>query len=87
MSDKITKLLERIFKRIKHLFCATSGDLKMTKERSDKKDLMREHTEAARGLAELNNPKTPQEILMRQTIADYTKSNQRVKERERFFRE
>lgn len=37
----------------------------------NKEELRKQHEELARGLAEINNPLSYQDVLRRQTIADY----------------
>ena len=58
----------------------------MNDPKSDKEELRKQHAELARGLAEINNPKSPEEVLMNQVVADYRRSSARDKDKERFFR-
>lgn len=41
---------------------------------NDKRELRKQHEALARGLEEINSPKSPQEVLLRQTNADYKRS-------------
>ncbi len=78
MIAKILKLIKRIYNWAENLFC--------TEPPRPKKDLVAEHRKLARGLAEINNPKSRMDRLVEQTIADYTSNSQRDREREKFFK-
>lgn len=54
--------------------------------KSEKEELRKQHEELARGLTEINNPKSPEEVLTNQIVADYRRSSARDKDRKRFFR-
>lgn len=71
MIAKILKLFKRGSKWVENLFCIESAD-----RQNDKNDQMNQHEELAKVFAELNNPPSRMEILMRQTVAE-RKSSER----------
>lgn len=52
----------------------------------NKEELRKQYAELAKGLDSINNPKSPEEILMEQVVAGRGRNSAREKDRERFFR-
>ena len=53
----------------------------------NKDEQIKQHEELAKGLADINNSKSPGEILTEQVVAGRDRSRSRDKERRRFFGE
>ena len=51
----------------------------------NKDDLRKQHIELAKGLARINNPKSPEDKLLEQVLSGHERNSARDKDRKRFF--